>query len=120
VGLRERDDRERADELMTRVLLLWLLTWAPVFAGADGSALLYPEQVTYSVKYVLRGMVTSPACPLDNGTMQACATPLAAGEWSLGTSTSLPFDAIPEPAVGEVYDVQTPCACNVNGCGCAP
>lgn len=97
------------------VLLPLLVTCLPPVTLCDGSPLLHPEQVTYRWPYIVRGMVTSLACPLgEGGEMQACATVLSVGEWST-SECRLFLDGAPDPDVGEVFDLQEPVAVNLAG-----
>jgi len=108
--------------MLPAALLAVLVTCLPPVTLCDGSPLLHQEQVTFAWPFLVRGMVTSPACPLgEAGEMQACATVVSRGEWAT-LDCALPLDLTPDPEVGEVYDVQMPVAVNWAGRsdGCAP
>lgn len=96
---------------MSPAVLPLLLSWAAVVVDCHGAPVLHPEQVSYRVPYVVRGMAWSPDCPLDEeGHQQPCARVVDAGEWSSGLLTSLDVDVQENPRVGEVFDVQEPVA----------
>lgn len=96
-------------------LLALLVTCVPPVVGCDGAPLQFPEQVSIMLPYTIRGMAFSPDCPLDEmGQQQACARVVGGGEWAM-QGCSLLIDAMPDPRVGEVFDVQMPVAVNPAG-----
>lgn len=92
-----------------------LVTCVPPVVDCDGRPLLFPEQVSIVLPYMVRGMAMGPACPPDEfGQPQPCAAVVGTGEWPM-PGCSLVIDTMPDPRVGEVFDVQMPVAVNPAG-----
>jgi hypothetical protein len=117
VGLRQRDNRERADELIRAVagLALAAIAWLPVVSDCLGG--FENQPVTYTVRFGDGSMAHMATCPRDEaGQQQRCAT-WSWAEKYVGTATSFDFEDldVPTPATGAVFILEIGAAIDPSG-----